>query len=224
VLSHSRKEVLVWCQAMDQLAWHHAHNEAFRRLGGVPAVLRIDNLKTGVGQGAGPWGQLNEAYRNYAKALGFHVDACLPRCPEDKGKVESKVGHLQRRLRLGGQPFAGLADLQAWSDAELAGRVGVPESVAPVLRGARDLVEAREYARAVLEPEPAAVDSPETLARFRELVEGGLDPRGIVRELKAVGGDLKAVRLALTGRERGPELAAVIAALPRDELLRRALG
>jgi hypothetical protein len=76
----------------------------------------------------------------------------------------------------------------------------------------------------VLEPEPAEVDSPETLARFRELVEGGLDPRGIVRELKAVGGDLKAVRLALTGRERGPELAAVIAALPRDELLRRALG
>jgi hypothetical protein len=114
--------------------------------------------------------------------------------------------------------------LGSWSDAELAGRVGVPESVAPVLRGARDLAEAREYARAVLEPEPAAVDSPETLARFRELVEGGLDPRGIVRELKAVGGDLKAVRLALTGRERGPELAAVIAALPRDELLRRALG
>jgi hypothetical protein len=42
-----------------------------------------------------------------------------------------------------------------------------------------------------------------------------------VRELKAVGGDLKAVRLALTGHERGPELAAVIGALPRDELLSR---
>ena len=36
-----------------------------------------------------------------------------------------------------------------------------------------------------------------------------------------VSGDLKSVRLALTGRERGPELKAVIAALPRDELLRR---
>jgi len=51
---------------------------------------------------------------------------------------------------------------------------------------------------------------------------GGLDAKSVVRELKAVGGDLKAVRLVLTGRERGPELAAVIAALPRDELLRRA--
>jgi hypothetical protein len=29
------------------------------------------------------------------------------------------------------------------------------------------------------------------------------------------------LRLALTGAERGPELAAVVAALPRDETLRR---
>ena len=57
--------------------------------------------------------------------------------------------------------------------------------------------------------------------RFRELVEGGVDPKGILRELKAVGGDLKTLRLALTGRERGPELWAVLAALPREEALRR---
>ena len=99
----------------------------------------------------------------------------------------------------------------------------MPVSVAPVLRGARDLREAAEYAQLVLEPPLVEVDSPETLARFRELVEGGLDARGVVRELKAAGGDLKAVRLALTGRERGPELAAVIAALPRDELVRRSI-
>jgi glutamyl/glutaminyl-tRNA synthetase len=109
--------------------------------------------------------------------------------------------------------------------AELAARVGVPVSVAPVLRGARDLVEARAYAELVLEPAEADVDSPETLARFRELVSAGMEPKAIVRELKAVGGDLKALRVALTGHERGPELAAVIAALPPEELLRRtALG
>lgn len=113
----------------------------------------------------------------------------------------------------------------ALSDEALAARVGVPVSVAPVLRGARDLVEARVYAELVLEPAAAEVDAPETLARFRELVEADLEPRELIRELKAAGGDLKALRLALTGRERGPELAAVIAALPRDELLRRtALG
>jgi glutamyl/glutaminyl-tRNA synthetase len=114
--------------------------------------------------------------------------------------------------------------LGALSDEQLADRVGVPVSVAPVLRGARDLREAHEYAQHVLEPLTVPVDSVETLARFRELVEGGVDPRGVVRELKAVGGDLKAVRLALTGRERGPELAAAIAALPKEELLRRVGG
>jgi glutamyl-tRNA synthetase len=111
--------------------------------------------------------------------------------------------------------------LGALGDEELAARVGVPVSVAPVLRGARDLVEARAYAELVLQPAPAEVDAPETLARFRELVEAGLEPKELIRELKAVGGDLKAVRLALTGRERGPELAAVLAALPREELLSR---
>jgi lysyl-tRNA synthetase class I len=39
--------------------------------------------------------------------------------------------------------------------------------------------------------------------------------------MKAVGGDLHSLRLALTGRDRGPELAAVVAALDRDETLRR---
>jgi len=111
--------------------------------------------------------------------------------------------------------------LAAMSDEELAARVGVPVSVTPVLRGARDLAEARAYAELVLHPVEAEVDAPETLARFRELVEAGLEPKAIVRELKAVGGDLKSLRLALTGRERGPELAAVIAALPREELLSR---
>jgi transposase len=120
VLSHARRAVLIWCRCMDQLAWHHAHTEAFRRLSGIPAVVRIDNLKTGVGRGAGPWGQLNEAYGRYARSLGFHIDACLPRCPEDKGKVENKVGVLKRRLRLVGQCFGGLTDLQDWTDQSLA--------------------------------------------------------------------------------------------------------
>jgi hypothetical protein len=107
-------------------------------------------------------------------------------------------------------------------DDELAARVGVPVQVAPALRGARDLNEAREYAEMILTPpEPVQVAS-ETLGRFRELVAAnGVDPKTIVRELKAVGGDLKALRLGLTGRERGPELWAVIAALDRDEALRR---
>jgi len=69
-----------------------------------------------------------------------------------------------------------------------------------------------------------------TLERFRELRErtsGALDAaaaKAIVRELKAVGGDLRAVRRALTGRESGPELWSIVAALSREETLRRVDG
>ena len=115
--------------------------------------------------------------------------------------------------------------IEAMSDEELAERAGAPVEVVPALRGARDLNEAREYAAAVLTtPTPSRASSPETLERFRELLErtnGTVDARALLRELKAVGGDLRALRLALTGRERGPELWAVIAALPREETLRR---
>jgi hypothetical protein len=58
-----------------------------------------------------------------------------------------------------------------------------------------------------------------TLERFRELEN--CDGRAVVRELQAVGGDLKALRLALTGRDKGPALAVIIDALPREEALRR---
>jgi hypothetical protein len=119
--------------------------------------------------------------------------------------------------------------IAALSDEELAARVGAPLSVVPALRGARTLVEAREFARQVLEAEVVEVDQSArpTLERFVELRAGAtleLDEaraRELVRELKAVGGDLRALRLTLTGAKRGPELWAVLAALPRDEALRR---
>jgi glutamyl-tRNA synthetase len=116
------------------------------------------------------------------------------------------------------------------SDEELAARAGVPAEAAAVMRGAHDLVEARGLAASVLEPPTvASTASPETLERFAELraqfpeTVDKDQAKTIVRELKAVGGSLKALRLALTGRERGPELWAVLRALPRDEALRRAL-
>jgi hypothetical protein len=119
--------------------------------------------------------------------------------------------------------------VEALDDEELAALAGAPLEVVPALRGARDLNEARETARTLLAtPPPQPTDHPETLARFRELREEApetLDQAGakeILRELKAGGGDLKALRQALTGAERGPELWAVLVALPRAEALLRA--
>jgi glutamyl/glutaminyl-tRNA synthetase len=150
-----------------------------------------------------------EAVRAYLEELG------LPR-----HDVHYDLGRL-RRLSIDA--------LAALDDHELAARTGAPLDVVPALRGARNLVEAREIARQIVAPEHAALpeDARPTLERFRELREranGGLDherARAILRELTAVGGDLKALRLALTGASRGPELAAVVAALGRDETVRR---
>jgi glutamyl/glutaminyl-tRNA synthetase len=115
-------------------------------------------------------------------------------------------------------------------DAELAARTGVPVEAAALMRGAHDLVEARALAGRVLETpsNDLPLDIP-TLERFVELRSSLPDvldkgqAKSIVRELKAVGGNLRALRVALTGAERGPELWAVLRALPRDEALRRAL-
>jgi glutamyl/glutaminyl-tRNA synthetase len=114
-------------------------------------------------------------------------------------------------------------------DADLAAATDAAPEVVPALRGARDLNEARELAAQIADPAPFELPAGArpTLERFKELRAGaanGLDHDGareLLRELKAVGGDLKALRLALTGRERGPELAAVLQALSKDETLRR---
>ena len=117
----------------------------------------------------------------------------------------------------------------AMPDDELAAAADASPEVVPALRGARDLVEAREIALTLLTtPPPEPSEHPETLVRFHELRETApetLDQtaaKEILRELKAVGGNLKALRRALTGADRGPELWTVLVALPRGEALRRA--
>jgi glutamyl/glutaminyl-tRNA synthetase len=119
--------------------------------------------------------------------------------------------------------------MDAMSDEELVAAADAPSSAARALRGARTLVEAREIGRQIAAPAPAALpaDARPTLERFvelRGLAPDGLDEAGaraIVRELKAVGGDLRALRLALTGKPRGPELWTVVLALTPGEALER---
>ena len=109
--------------------------------------------------------------------------------------------------------------IERMPDDELAERSGVDVEWAPVMRGARDLVEARSYAEQLADPVPFAATDHETLRRFEELAD--LPPKDLIRELRAAGGNLKELRLALTGRPTGPELSAILAALPKEEALRR---
>ena len=118
VLSHSRFGAVVWMPAQDSLCWLAAHNGAFERIAGIPAVLRVDNTKTAVVRGAGAWGRLNESYRRYATTVRFHVDPCTPYSPEHKGKVERAV-RTHRGVDLARQAWDSVDELQAATDEAL---------------------------------------------------------------------------------------------------------
>jgi len=117
-LSWSRFGASVWSPSKDQLSWHHVHNESFRRIGGVVATVRVDNEKTVVVHGAGAWGEINPAYRRYAQALRFHIDACPPRSPWYKGKIERRVRDTRHWSDARRRHWESTEELQAWTDAE----------------------------------------------------------------------------------------------------------
>jgi len=124
VLSWSRKAAIVWSETKDMLAWLACHTACFRRIGGVPATVRIDNEKTAMARGAGAWGTVNPSYRRYATVLHFHVDACPPRQPQSKGKVERRVRDQRFALDPHRQAWRDLAELQHWTDARLDALAG----------------------------------------------------------------------------------------------------
>jgi len=160
VLSHSRKAVVIWSRTQDQLAWHHVHNEAYPRLGGVAAVNRIDNLKTGIVSGAGAWGKINAQYKVYARQLGFHIDANEPRSPEQKGKVEKRVQVLDR-LDVSRRRFEGIEELQRWTDVMLSRRDEI--RICPAT--GKTVHESWEEEKAFLRPLPRFLPAPFDLVK-----------------------------------------------------------
>lgn len=205
----------------DHLPNAKLHAELTRALGAEPPdyvhhglLVGTDGTKLSKRHGAASLADLREqgippeAVRRYLEELG------LPR-----GDVHFDEKRLRR---LAVEAIASL------SDEELAGRAGAPVSAVSALRGARTLAEARTLAAALATPPSTPpTTSPETLRRFRDLREtanGELDEqkaRALVDELRSGGADLHALRVALTGAERGPELWTIILALPAEEALQR---
>ena len=85
-------------------------------------ILPSTNVKTAIARGAGAWGVINETYRRFAVQLAFHVDACQPRHPQGKGKVERHVRDLRETVDPRREAVDSLAQLQAVTDARLAER------------------------------------------------------------------------------------------------------
>lgn len=150
-LSHSRA-TFVWVSVgMQQLAWQTGHLALFRRYGGVPLWIRIDNLKTGVASGAGPTAVLTPAFATFARTCGFGVDPCRPACGSDKGKTE-------RNVRTHRSVFADLlvaawADLPALQDA-LDARSALVQAERRCPITGTSIAEALTAERALLQPVP----------------------------------------------------------------------
>jgi transposase len=165
VLSHSRYEAIVWSERTDELAWLSVHNAALQRLGGVPGVVRVDNCKTAIAQGAGPWGVVNERYATYARTLRFHVDAARPRAPEDKGKVERRVLAHKAGFDPRRRAWRDVAELQAASDAAV--QRSAEKRICPATGAS--VWSSYQAERPLLTPLPALLPEPFDLAVQRRV-------------------------------------------------------
>jgi len=114
-LAHSRKAVRLLTWTSSALIWCELHERAFRRLGGAPAVIVLDNLKKGVLTPDIYDPALNPLYRDVLAHYGAVALPCRVGDPDRKGKVESGIGHTQR-TPLQGLRFETVEAAQAYLD------------------------------------------------------------------------------------------------------------
>ncbi len=106
--------------------WCELHEEAFAYFGGAPATIRLDNLREGVVDADIYDSKLNALYASMLAHYGVTALPCRPNHPDQKGKVESAVGHTERTA-LKGKRFESLEEqnlhLQHWNERWAATRI-----------------------------------------------------------------------------------------------------
>jgi len=128
-LGCSRKSVRLLAFKSSSRIWAELHEKAFRRLGGSPRVVVLDNLREGVLSPDFYDPSLNPLYRDVLAHYGVTALPCKVRDPDRKGKVESGVNHAQM-TPLKGKKFEGLEEAPAyldhweerWADTRIHGR------------------------------------------------------------------------------------------------------
>jgi len=116
-LAFSRAFCVIWAQDKKEASWIACHSQAFRFLGGIPAAVRPDNVKTAMSQGQGRTGTIHPTYHAYARDLGFQITPSRAGTPTDKGKVEARVKLVRRLLEHQDLAPATLEELQTLTDA-----------------------------------------------------------------------------------------------------------
>jgi transposase len=95
-LGFSRKSVRLLTFKSSTRIWAKLHEQAFRRLGGVPRVVVVDNLREGVVEPEIYDPVLNSLFPDLLKHCGAIALPARVGHPDRKGKVESGVGHAQK--------------------------------------------------------------------------------------------------------------------------------
>ena len=114
-LGHSRKAARLLVFRSSAQTWAELHEKAFRRLGGVPRVMVLDNLREAVLTPDLYDPTLNPLYRDVLAHYGAVALPCRVQNPDRKGKVESGVGHAQK-TPLKGMRFESAEEAQAYLD------------------------------------------------------------------------------------------------------------
>jgi len=113
-LGCSRKSVRLLTWKSSSKIWAELHEESFRRLGGAPRVVVLDNLKEGVAKPDVYDPALNPVYRDMLEHYGVVALPARVRHPNRKGKVESGVAHAQNKFK--GLRFESREEAQAYID------------------------------------------------------------------------------------------------------------
>lgn len=103
-LSWSRHQYVEFVFDQKVGTWLRAHQNAFQAFGGVPARVRIDNLKTAILRACSDDPEVQRAYREFAEHWGFIITPCRIKTPQHKGKVERGVAYVQGNF-LAGQDY-----------------------------------------------------------------------------------------------------------------------
>jgi transposase len=114
-LGYSRKSVRLLAWRSSVRIWAELHEKAFRRLGGSPRVVVLDNLKEGVAVPDLYDPTVNPQFREVLAHYGVVALPCRIQDPDRKGKVESGIGHA-KRTPLKGMRFESLEEAQAYLD------------------------------------------------------------------------------------------------------------
>jgi transposase len=114
-LGYSRKSVRLLSWRSSARVWAELHEKAFRRLGGCPRVVVLDNLKEGVLVPDIYEPTVNPLFRDVLAHYGVVALPCRIQDPDRKGKVESGIGHTQK-TPLKGMRFESLEEAQLYLD------------------------------------------------------------------------------------------------------------